>query len=163
MRNPRISSRPKTPCQIEKFTTPAVDKFTAKFTAPTAYHVNSENGFFCTPKIHDSLARPLRDYIYMCDAPEKEKCTGRGGGRLFGSIWAQDRRIIGLFGPERKRQSNLKKNFLKHLRALDKHWRRTAGKKMARKHEKAWRQTASGQASRAKKNNKSYQKRAQAQ
>ena len=83
MRNPRIPSRPKTPCQIEKFTTLAVDKFTAKFTAPTAYHVNSENGFFCTPKIHDSLARPLRDYIYMCDAPEKEMHGARGGTTIW--------------------------------------------------------------------------------
>ena len=54
---------------------------------------------------------------------------------------------------------NLKRKTNAHLRSLEKDWRKKAGKKMTRKHEKTYRGTQAGKASRRKKKQKSYEKR----
>ena len=54
---------------------------------------------------------------------------------------------------------NLKRKTNAHLRSLEKDWRKKAGKKMTRKHEKTYRNNQAGKASRRKKNQKSFEKR----
>ena len=67
--------------------------------------------------------------------------------------------------PKRKRRSgtstngNLKRKRNPHLKSLDKHWRKTAGKGMTREHERNYRTTAKAKSSRKKSNKTTYQKR----
>jgi hypothetical protein len=54
---------------------------------------------------------------------------------------------------------NLKRKNNSHLRSLDKGWRKNAGKKMTRQHEKTYGGTDAGKASRRKTNKNHYEKR----
>ena len=59
----------------------------------------------------------------------------------------------------RSQAGNQKRKHNLHLRSLEKGWRKNAGKKMTRKHEKTYRGTDEGKASRKKKNRRQYEKR----
>ena len=66
--------------------------------------------------------------------------------------------------PKRKSRSgtsmwgNEKRKRNSHLKAMDKLWRKTAGKTMTRRHDAMYRATAAGKASKRKSNKKAYKK-----